>query len=235
MIFRRSPAAAVPEDAPVAAAMTPSGTRASGSAPPGGGLIQGRVCIVKDLSNPICCDTTRDASGVKVTLGGTHTPAVGPDHDGLFMIAAPVGRPVWRATGAIFVPSVMPWATETTIPIVPDLVYDTARGSSGNVTIAEGQGSVVVRVVRGVAPAAGVAATSALVSANTVPLYDADNSALDWRQIGPTQSAGIVWFPGVNVTTTPAPITLTPMVGTPVTLSASVETGAITFVTQDLQ
>jgi len=201
-----------------------------------GGLgITGRLCILRDLRKVADCDATKDASRLSVTLG-TKRPNAAPSKTGVFTIPDQLGTGlVWRVTGATIISTVMPFGTDTVIPVVPDDLYTELLASNRMTILAEGQGSVVVRVVRGVAPASGVAATSNLVSANTVPLYDADNSALDWRQIGPTQSAGIVWFPGVNVTTTPAPITLTPMVGKPVTLSASVETGAITFVTQDLQ
>jgi hypothetical protein len=200
----------------------------------GGGLIAGRVCIVKDLRTPTVCDTTKDASTVKVTLGGTRTPAVGPDHDGLFMIVAPLGAPVWRASGSIFVPSVMPWAAETTIPIVPDLLYNDAKLMSGNVSIAEGQGSVVVRVVNGVAP---VPARTNLtdMSITVVPLYATTNS-LAWTDVGPTLVSGAVWFPAVDVASVPGKtVTLTPQGGAQVITPVDVvEDQAITFVTQDL-
>jgi hypothetical protein len=201
-----------------------------------GGLIQGRVCIVRDLSNPTVCDTTKDASVVKVTLG-TRTPAVGPDHDGLFMIAAPVGRPVWRATatGNLFVPSVMPWTTDPTIPIVPELLFNDAKGMSGVAPIAAGQGSVVVRVVNGVSP---VPAATNLTSngLTAVPLY-ATSDGLAWTLTGPTLASGAVWFPGVDVTSVPGKtITLTPQGGAQVITPVDVvEDQAITFVTQDLR
>ncbi len=216
---------------------TQVGEGSSGDAGTGdGGVgITGRLCILRDLRKVADCDATKDASRLSVTLG-TKRPSSAPTKVGVFTIPDQLGTGlVWRVTGATIVPTVMPFGTDTVIPVVPDDLYNDLLVSNRMTIPAEGQGSVVVRVVRGAAPAAGVAATSTLVSANVVPLYDADNSALDWRQIGPTQGAGIVWFPGVNVTTTPARITLTPMVGAAVTLSTSVETGAITFVTQDLQ
>lgn len=201
----------------------------------GGGLIQGRVCIVHDLSNPTDCDATKDASVVKVTLGGTRTPAVGPDKSGVFMIAAPVGSPVWRATGDIFVASVMPWSTDPTIPIVPETVYTDTIGASGVAPIVTGQGSVVARVVNGVSP---VPAVTNLTSNGTtaVPRY-ATSNGLVWTTTGPTVTSGTVWFPGVDVTSAPGKtILFTPpgraQVSTPVDV---VEDQAITFVTQDLQ
>jgi hypothetical protein len=200
----------------------------------GGAVIQGRVCIVKDLRDPTLCDTTRDASGVKVTLG-TRTPVTAPDHDGHFTIAAPVGRPVWRATGDIFVPSVMPWTTDNTIPIVPDLLFNDAKGASDNVVITEGQGSVVLRVVNGVTP---VPATTNLTSngLTAVPLY-ATNNGVVWTTTGPNLVSGAVWFAGVDVTSVPGrTITLVPQGAAQVIAPVDVvEDQAITFVTQDMR
>lgn len=200
----------------------------------GGAPIRGRVCIVRDLSKPTDCDPNADASRVTVTLG-TRKPTTGPDATGMFTIAAPSGSPVWHATGQVFVTSVMPFGTETTIPIVPDLLYSTVRGSSGDVSIAEGQGSVVVRVVNGVAP---VPARTNLTNLGitAVPLY-ATNNGVVWTEEGPTLVSGAVWFPAVDVTSGPGKtVTLTPQGGaqaiTPVDV---VEDQAITFVTQDLR
>jgi hypothetical protein len=199
----------------------------------GGVLIAGRVCIVKDLRTPTVCDTTKDASAVKVTLG-TRTPTAAPARTGEFTIVAPLGAPVWHATGVNFISSVMPFGPDNTIPIVPDELYLLSLLPSNNVTLqAEGQGSVVVRVVSGVAPVANVTATTSLVSNNTIPLYDA-RDALIWSTTGPTLTNGALWFPGVDVTTAPARITVTPQGGTAVSTEVNVEDQAITFVTQDL-
>jgi hypothetical protein len=97
----------------------------------------------------------------------------------------------------------------------------------------EGQGSVLVRVVNGIAPAANVTATTSLISNNIIPLYDT-RDALIWSTTGPTLASGALWFPGVNVTTAPARITVTPRGGVAVSTQVSVEDQAITFVTQDL-
>jgi len=118
---------------------------------------------------------------------------------------------------------------------VSDVVYNELIALNAVTLLPEGQGSVVVRAVNGVAPAPGVNATSTLTSANVIPRFDDANSADDWREIGPTQANGMLWFPGVDVTTPPASITLTPPApGTPVLVRVSVEENAITFVTQDI-
>lgn len=199
-----------------------------------GVAVSGRVCIVRDLRLPTSCDATVSAAGVRVTLGG-RTPAAPPAATGEFTIIAPLGTDlVWRATGANLIPTVMPFGTDNTIPVVPDGLYTDLVSQNHAAIAPAGQGSVVVRAVTGASSAPGVTATSNLVSANLTPLYDADNSRTDWREVGPTQSAGVMWFPGVNVTTTPARVTLTRNGGTPVVVSVDVEELAITFVTQDV-
>lgn len=199
-----------------------------------GSKIAGRVCILGDLRQLTVCDTTKDASRLTVRLGTRSATA--PARTGEFEIAGPLGNGLtWVVTGATVVTSVMPFGTDNTIPVIPDDLYTELLNVNQVIFPNEGQGSVVVRVVSGVEPAAGVTATSTLVSDNVIPRYDDPASLLDWREVGPTDRFGVVWFPGVQVTTTPAQITLRPPTGTPVTLRASVVEQAITFVTQDLQ
>jgi hypothetical protein len=201
-----------------------------------GGLIQGRVCIVNDLRNPTLCDTTKDASVVKVTLG-TRTPTTGPDPTGHFTIVAPSGSPVWHASGLNFISSVIPYGTDPTIPIVPDLFYGDVLRMNGGLTIQGGQGSVLARVVSNGSPVANVAAATNLTSNSITltPLYDTKDG-LVWSTAGPTLASGAVWFPLVDVTSASGRITFTPQGGTPViTRVDNVEDQAITFVTQDLQ
>lgn len=206
-----------------------------GGAGDAGVLVAGRVCIIKDLRHLTDCDTAKDASVVSVTLG-TRSPTTAPARTGEFTIVAPLGTDlVWRAKATNFVTSVMPFGTDNVLPIVPDALYTELLSQNSVTLLPEGQGSVVVRVVTGTAPAAGVTGTTTLVSNNVIPRYDEANSAIDWGLVGPTQTAGELWFPGVDVTTTPARITLTPSTGTPVTVSVSVEDQAITFLTQDVQ
>ena len=199
-----------------------------------GVAVAGRVCIIKDLRQLTTCDTTKDASGVKVSIGG-RTPASPPAKTGEFTIFAPLGTDlVWHASGTAFETSAMPFGTDNIIPIVPDTVYTELLNLNMASVAPQGQGSVVVRVVSGAQPASGVAAVSTLISGNAIPLYDADASATDWREVGPTQTAGVVWFPGVQVTTTAARITLSRTGGTSVPVAVNVEDQTITFVTQDV-
>lgn len=198
----------------------------------GGVLISGRVCVVKDLRTPTVCDTTQDASTVKVTLG-TRTTTAAPTRTGEFTIVAPLGAPVWHASCVNFVSSVMPFGPDNTIPIVPDTLYLELLNRNGATVLPAGQGSVLVRVVNGIAPVANVTATTSLVSSNMIPRYDTKD-ALIWSPTGPTLANGALWFPGVNVTTAPARITVTPQGGVAVSTQVNVEDQAITFITQDL-
>jgi hypothetical protein len=202
-----------------------------------GVAVSGRICIVRDLRHLTTCDTTSrgDASVVKVSIGG-RAPAAPPTRTGEFSIIAPLGTDlVWHASGTNFITTAMPFGPDNTIPIVPDVVYRELVNLNHVTVLAEGQGSVFVRAVTGALAESGVSATTTLVTANVLPLYDADTSATDWREIGPTQSSGVMWFPGVQVTTTTqARITLSRVGGTPVNVSVNVEDRVITVLTQDV-
>jgi hypothetical protein len=198
----------------------------------GGSVISGRVCIVKDLRTPTVCDPNGDASIVQVTLG-TRTPTVAPARTGEFTIVAPLSSaPVWRVTGRNFVASVMPFGPDNTIPIVPDTLYLEMLGMNNITLLPEGQGSVLARVVSGVAPIANVSAATTLTSNNIIPLYDTKDG-LVWSVTGPTLANGTIWFPGVQVTTAGL-ITFQPQGGTTVSTPVNVEDQAITFISQDL-
>jgi len=201
-----------------------------------GVAVSGRICIVRDLRHLTTCDTLKgDASVVKVSIGG-RAPAAPPAKTGEFSIVAPLGTDlVWHASGTNFITTAMPFGPDNTIPIVPDLVYTDLLNQNHVTLLTEGQGSVFVRAVTGALAESGVSATTTLVTGNVIPLYDADISSTDWREIGPTQAAGVIWFPGVQVTTTtPARITLSRVGGTPVNVSVNVEDQVITFLTQDV-
>ena len=203
----------------------------------GGVPASGRVCIVRDLRKPTGCDTSKNASGLVVSLGTRH-PDRPPARTGEFTIIAPFGTDlVWQVTGANFITTVMPYGTDNTIPVVPDDLYVELLRSNPVIPPAPQEGSVVVRALSGGLSAIGVSATSTLISGNVLPRYDdaADTTGLVWREIGPTQSDGVMWFPAVRVTTTPARVTLRPATGASVNVDVSVVDQAITFVTTELQ
>lgn len=201
-----------------------------------GVTLSGRICIVRDLRKLTTCDTSTrgDASKVTVSIGGR--TAAPPAKTGEFSILAPLGTDlVWHASGTNFVTTAMPFGPDNLIPIVDSEDYRVLQVDNQLTVLGEGQGSVVVRAVTGAVAASGVSATTTLVSGNVVPLYDADTSATDWRVLGPTQSSGVMWFPGVQVTTTtPGRITLSRNGGPQVPVTVSVEDQTITFLTQDV-
>ena len=202
-----------------------------------GVLIAAQICVITDLRKLTTCAAKAGAPTVSVTLG-TRIPTAPPTDGGDFTIFAQLGTDlVWRATGNNFVTTVMPFGTEHVIPIVSDAVYTDLLMTNSIPTLHDGQGSVVARVVSGVAAAPGVTATTTLVSdsRDLVPLYDDTTSATDWRSTGPTQAAGVVWFPGVNVATTGTITFVRPDTTKLAPVGVTVEDQAITFVTQDVQ
>ncbi|TMQ11772.1 MAG: hypothetical protein E6J90_33550 [Deltaproteobacteria bacterium] len=195
----------------------------------------GRLCIVSDLRAPTRCDTTKDASVLAVSLGAQR-PDVPPAKTGEFTIHVQSSTELfWQVTGTNFITTVMRFGSDNTIPVVPDTLYRDLTLQNSVIINAQGQGSVVVRALSGGVPAPGVVGSTTLISGNVIPRYDENSSAVDWNQIGPTQSAGILWFPGVQVTTA-GRITLRPAVGSTVDLNdIKVVDQAITFVAVDFQ
>jgi hypothetical protein len=130
---------------------------------------------------------------------------------------------------------VIPFGADTTLPVISDVLY-TEILAANSVVLSDQQGSIVVRVVKGVAAVQNVTAVSNPATAD-LAFYD-DTSVLDWRSdlVG-TGPAGVVWLPDVPLAATPptqATITLTPPGASPTSITALVENQAITFVTADL-
>jgi hypothetical protein len=197
----------------------------------------GRVCLLSDLRSPTACDNTQNALGLRVSIGGRTTTTT--DRAGSFTINAPLGAGfIWHVDGRSdedIVRSAMPLGTDnTTIPAITLARYEDLLGSN-SATVAPLQGSIVVRVLNGVAPVAQVDA--ALVGQDVV-FYDDRDSRDVWNSgtVG-TGPRGVVWMPGVELplSATPLEITLTPTGGAQaVKTSVLVEDQTITFVTRDL-
>ena len=201
----------------------------------GGVELHGRVCLLTDLrrvGDATACAGT-GARNLMVSLG---TRTATTTDDGSFTIVAPLGGGLtWHVTGAQLVPSVMPFGADYTIPAISDLVYGELL-STNQVTLADQQGSIVVRVVSGLAPVAGVTATSTPAS-NRLALYDGNSATLWTENRAGTGPGGIVWFADVPLAATGptfATIALTPRGRSPVP-AVPVENQAITFVTYDVQ
>lgn len=225
----------------------PGGGGPSGQGPGGGGdagvgdggdgdggvPLVGKVCLLRDLRNLTLCNDA-EAKGLIVTLG---TRTASTTDNGVFTIAAPRGSGfTWHVTSTVrdqLITSVMAFGTDNTIPAIRSVDYR-ALVSSNTVPIGDQEGSIVVRVVNGPTPVANVIAGT--VDPDRPVLYAGDDAEI-WD---PTQTLtdarfGVVWFPGVSLTLSPATITLTPQSSTSVTTTATVENQAITFVTRDLQ
>jgi hypothetical protein len=207
--------------------------------------LRGRVCILSDLrsvGDPAACATTK-ANGLLVSIGPLGVRTATTEADGSFTITAPLGGDLtWHVTtqagttpGTPIVTSVMPFGADYTIPAISDVVY-TELLSTNNVTLQDQEGSVVVRVVNGIAPVANVTATSTPAS-NRLALYDSNNAAV-WNENTGTGPKGMVWFADVALAATPpttASISLIQQGGPTVKTAAAVENQAITFVTADVR
>lgn len=196
----------------------------------GGGAgvqIFGRACVLADLRMLTKCRDT-GAGGLKVSLG-TGTGTTNPD--GTFTMVAPLGAGfTWHVTGASFVTSVMPFGTDNTIPVMTSEEYLNLLELNASSLQDEQHGSVVVRVVAGSSPVAGVTASLSPV-ADSPTYYDAMNSPTDWNTTS-TGPAGVVWVPSVS---TRSLVTLTLSTAGKTTLATALaESQAITFVTQSV-
>jgi hypothetical protein len=234
----------------------PGGTSGTGTGPGGtvrdagvdgvvsdaGVSITGRVCLIQDLRTPISKCATTGADKLTVALGTAHaldagtTAVVGTATtaaDGSFTMVAPLGPGlVWHVTGVALTTSVMDFGTENTIPaMLSELYGNLLKTNLGRLTL-DDHGAVALRVVRGVAPVAGIAATVA-PTADSDTFYDSANSATDWNQPPSlTQTGGMVWIPDAQLG--PATITLTATGGTTHPVTTTVEDQAITFVTRTI-
>jgi hypothetical protein len=206
----------------------------------GGVAISGRVCLVQDLRAPTSmCDPTK-AGGFKVTLGTAHatdagtTAVVGTattNPDGSFTMVAPLGPGlIWHVTSLNLTTSVMDYGTENTIPAMLSAQYhDLLLANTGQETDVD-HGAVVLRVVRGLTPVAGLSAKVAPPGVGDTQ-YDSPNSLTDWNQ-NATQTAGMIWVPNAQLGM--ATITLSAMDGTTNLVTTTVESQAITFVTRTI-
>lgn len=207
----------------------------------GGVAISGRVCLVQDLRAPTSmCDSTK-AGGFTVTLGTAHaidagtTAVVGTattNPDGSFTMVAPLGPGlIWHVTSLKLATSVMDYGTENTIPaMLSDPYNELLLRNAGQLTDVD-HGAVVLRVVRGLTPVAGLSATVGPPGVGDTQ-YDSTNSMTIWNQ-NATQTAGMVWIPNAQVGV--ATITLTAMDSTTNLMTTTVESQAITFVTRTIR
>ncbi len=237
----------LPEGAP------PGGTSSSGGTVRDGGVgdagigdggggvpITGRVCLVQDLRAPTSmCDMTK-AGGFTVTLGTAHaidagtTAVVGTattNPDGSFTMVAPLGPGlIWHVTSSKLTTSVMDYGTENTIPAILSEQYLALLLSNPGQDTDPDHGAVMLRVVRGLTPVAGISATVAPLGVGDTR-YDSTNSLTDWN-VNATQAAGMVWVPDAQLGM--VTITLGAMGGPTNLVTTTVESQAITYVTRTI-
>jgi len=204
----------------------------------GGVPVAGRVCVVSDMRKPTAC-IDPGAAGLTVSLG---TGRGTTNMDGTFRFVAPLGSGfTWHVTGPGFIPSVMPFGTDNTIPVLTETTYMGLLINNDGQVLDEDHGSIVVRVVSGTAAVAGVTATVSPL-ADSLTYYDngAPNSSTVWNT-NATQTFGVVWVPSAPLPTPqlpgPTTVTLTKVDGTTTRTAkatATVESRSITFVTQTL-
>ena len=194
-------------------------------APNDGGGIAGRVCLVSDPRNLVGCATT-GADGLTVTLGTSMATTAA---DGTFSIAAPLGSSLtWHVSGTNLATSVMPYTAIAQIPALTLTTYQDLLSNTGAV-LSVGQGSVLARVVHAGAPLTAADATSNPAAAYPTAYDGASPSS--WTSIG-TGAFGTAFLAGINAGATT--VSVTPSGGTAIDDTASVESGAITFLTFDV-
>lgn len=215
---------------------------AIGDASDAGIPIAGRVCLVQDLRAPISgCDALR-AGGLTVTLGTTFVSDAGTRTvvgkattavDGRFTMVAPIGPGfIWHVTGDGLTTSVMEYGTLNTIPAMLSEVYLALRESNNMLMGDDQHGDVMMRLVRGVAPVAGIVATVTPL-ADAEVRYDSKDSAIDWNQTA-TQTQGMVWVPNAQLGTAHVVLGAADGTGVKTPADTTVESQSITFVTQVL-
>jgi hypothetical protein len=215
---------------------TDAGTGDGGTdAGDGGVALTGRVCLLGDLRSIgtlASCKAT-GARGLLVTLG---TRSATTADDGSFVISVPPGGGFsWHVTSGNterIEPSVMAFGSDATIPAITVTDYLELLNTN-TMTLLDQQGSILVRVLKGGAPLAGVTGVLLGSAVANETHYDT-NSAAIWGT-AQTAGAGMVWFAGVPLANTPptqVQVKLT-VQGASVTQTVPVENQAITFVTAE--
>jgi len=187
--------------------------------------VMGRVCLVSDPRNLVGCAAT-GADGLTVTLG-TSTAMTAADGSFSFPTQPEGSGLVWHVTGTNLVTSVMPLATVAQIPALTITTYGNLLADNGEV-LAQGQGSVLARVVHAGAPLTdAVATTSPLAQYQTV--YDGA-TAQTWGTTA-TGAYGTAFIAAIAAGATT--VKVKPSGASPISITASVEDGALTFLTFD--
>jgi len=173
-------------------------------------ILSGRVCLLTDARDPESCAST-GAANLTVHIGSNVAITAA---DGTFKI--PAGTGTWSVTGPNIVSS-FKVKNDYFIPAMTRTMYDALIAANG-IDLRQGEGSIMVHVIRNGAGYAGATAASAAQPnpAKYLPFYDNDANQNDWNQIPSTANAvtgsqGAVWLVGFDVGD--ATFTITPPAG----------------------
>lgn len=207
----------------------------------GGRQIAGRICVLSDLRNAgstTGCGPLGSPSpgGLNVRLDGA---LVRTAADGTFTIPAPSGTDaVWKVDdggAGKLITSFVPYAGQTVIPVLSQDGFVGLEGGS-SFQLTSDAGLVLVRVLRGNAPVAGV--TGAVdAPTDAVTRYDSDTLD-DWDRNTATGAKGLVLFANVaaNPSGAATPATAKLVVGNAtVPVVMTVWDQSITFMTKAVQ
>lgn len=179
--------------------------------------ISARVCLLLSDTDvqPRACALT-SAGGLTVQLG-TET-AITSD-DGTFTIMRPADTTglVWRITGDNVVPSAVAFGTVLSLPVIAAPAYQDMLAAT-DAAIANGDGALFVRVVRG-----GVAVAGAVLAVDPTPTNDQvfyDGADPNIWETTATGILGVAWVPsemaGTAQLTVTTSTTATVVTGVPV-------------------
>jgi hypothetical protein len=171
----------------------PGGGNPVASGGPGGmATVAGRACIVTDPRALGACSSS-SAAGLTVTLGGAAATTAA---DGSFTLpAASDASAMVGVTGAGIMPTQMVASAAMSIPVLRADLFSQMMAANG-ITLEAGSGSILGSVLRGTAPATGIAVTST-PSPAFGPLFDGTTPTA-WT-LDATGARGVVWIPGVAV------------------------------------
>ncbi|HEU4612992.1 MAG TPA: hypothetical protein VFS15_12970 [Kofleriaceae bacterium] len=226
------------EEAPEMFPVTPGGPGTTGTsnqpdaaidASDASTTISARVCLLLSDTDvqPRSCALT-SAGGLTVALG---TETAITNDDGTFTIMRPADTTglVWRISGTNVFPSAVEFGTVLSLPVISAPAYQDMLAAT-DAAIANGDGALFVRVVRG-----AVAVAGAVVSVNPPPTNDQifyDGADPNIWETTATGILGVAWVPSEI----PGTAQLTVTTGT----SATVVTGipvfqdTITFATAEI-
>lgn len=155
-------------------------------------IFNGRVCLLADPRQPTNCAST-GAGGFTVRLGSNTAVSAA---DGTFKITAGTG--IWSVTGSTIVTSYKVKA-DYLIPVITTATYDQMLTDNG-VNKIQGEGSLIINVIRNGAGYAGATATSQQPNPSRFLAFYDGTSGTQWRHdLAGCGSFGMVWFPGIDV------------------------------------